>query len=334
MPPILAIMNHKGGVGKTTTTLNMACALGASGQRVLVIDMDPQGNAATGLGLDPRTLEKGTLDLIMGDAPLGDLSLPTAFDNVSLVPATFQLSALSTVSADNEDPEYWLRDALSDAAESYDAILIDCPPSFGMLSLNALIAAQRVIVPVQCESFAIAGLQQMERTIADIQREADHDLTFRILLTQNDTSQNLHDVVRQEIKAHFGDAVFQTSIPLEPKIAEGAFLGKPIIAHAPNSAGAKAYRSACGEWLAWLDDNRHPLSYYLSSLPKPDKTESPATQDTALPSQETHWEQPDPSQSDPEPKSPPVNDFKLGLRNGVILALALTLGMALAFLGM
>lgn len=327
MSAIVAVMNHKGGVGKTTTTLNMACSLAASGQKVLIIDMDPQGNAATGLGLDPRSLSRGTLELVMGDDTLSDVAHKTAFDNVDLVPASFQLSALSTVSADNEDPEYWLRDALQQGCEAYDVVVIDCPPSFGMLSLNALIAADQVIIPVQGESFAIAGLQQMERTINDIRQEAEHPLDFRILLTQRDQKQNLHQIVEQEIRAHFGAQVFETAIPLEPKIAEGAFLGKPIVAHAPQSAGAAAYRGACAEWLAWRDGNRHPLSFYAAEVVTP----SVQTNTTPTPPP-AHWDS-DEQAREETPTPPSANEFKLGIRNGVILALALTLGVALAFIG-
>ena len=335
MSAIIAVMNHKGGVGKTTTTLNMACGIAAGGKSVLIIDMDPQSNAATGLGLDARSLEQGSYELVLGDKRLEDVAIKTDLPNVSIVPATFQLAALSTVSPDDEDPEFWLKESLLEDDHDYDFILIDCPPSFGILSLNALVAAQKVIVPVQSESFAIAGLQQMEQSINDIRTETDHALDYRILMTLSDTSQHLHQVVDQEVRAHFKDQVFHHAIPVEPKIAESAFLGRPVVLHSPGSMGARAYIQACAECLVWEHPGEKTLSDYEDEIAQ--GLNKWLADSHILPSgHPTHLEDDGPVEHEAKEviHQPEVNSFKVSLRNGVVLALALTAGMALAFIGM
>ncbi|WP_417822253.1 ParA family protein [Terasakiella sp.] len=335
MTAVIAIMNHKGGVGKTTTTLNMASALAAGNNAVLIIDMDPQSNAATGLGLNAKAIQAGSYELILGDKKLQDVIHKTDLPNLSLVPATFQLAALSSVSPDDEDPEYWLRESLEQDDIPFDYVLIDCPPSFGILSLNALVAAHKVIVPVQSESFAIAGLQQMESSINDIRVEAGHDLDFRILMTLSDPSQQLHQLVDREVRAHFKEHVFQNAIPVEPKIAESAFLGRPVIFHSPNSQGARAYIRACAECLQWTQeegDNKDLATYrdtIVSGLKQWLKDDTITAHADPV--------QFDTSVKTPVKNQPPgedVNSLKITIRNGVILALALTAGMALALLGL
>jgi len=333
MTAIIAVMNHKGGVGKTTTTLNLASALAATHKSVLMIDMDPQSNAATGLGIAHKSIEHGTYELILGDMKLSDVTLETDVPNLSLIPATFQLAALSTVSPDDEDPEFWLRESLKEDHD-YDFILIDCPPSFGILSLNALVAAQSVIIPVQSESFAIAGLQQMEESIERIRTEADHDLNYRILMTLSDASQNLHRIVDQQVRAHFGERVFETSIPVEPKIAESAFLGRPVVVHSPNSKGSRAYIRACAECLHWVDSSTKSIMAYEQDIMDGITTwvhnhEIKSVQGSAQNLDDDLKEKPD-----PEKAVPTQNAFRVRIRNGVILALALTGGMAVALLGM
>ncbi|MDV7341171.1 ParA family protein [Terasakiella sp. A23] len=337
MTAIIAVMNHKGGVGKTTTTLNIASGLAAGGNSVLIVDMDPQSNAATGLGLNLKTIKHGSYELILGEEPLETVAIDTDLPGVSLVPATFQLAALSTISSDDEDPEFWLREALKEHDGTHDFILIDCPPSFGILSLNALVAAQNVIVPVQSESFAIAGLQQMEQSIADIKIEAAHDLDYRILMTLTDQNQKLHQLVDTEIRAHFKHQVLQTAIPVEPKIAESAFLGRPVVLHSPNSLGAQAYVNACAEVLKWTKQEGKSLQEYHSAIMDGvfgwlrNKDISP----TGHP---IHLEDKGPIEAQTQPvhhqAEEQPNSFRVSIRNGVIMALALTAGMALAFLGM
>lgn len=338
MTAIIAVMNHKGGVGKTTTSLNIASGLAAGGNAVLIVDMDPQSNAATGLGIDLKSIEKGSYELVLGEEPLANVALKTDLPDVSLVPATFQLAALSTISSDDEDPEYWLRESLQDHGGIYDFILIDCPPSFGILSLNALVAAQKVIVPVQSESFAIAGLQQMEQSIEDIRVEADHALDYRILMTLSDHKQKLHQLVDTEIRAHFKEVVFQTSIPIEPKIAESAFLGRPVLLHSPYSSGGQAYVKACAEVLKWaLPDDARSLEDYHKQIMNGVQSWM-RNKELSAGSEPVHLDDPASAGTGAKTTNPPaaaeVNSFKVSLRNGVILALALTIGMALAFLGM
>lgn len=338
MTAIIAVMNHKGGVGKTTTSLNIASGLAAGGNAVLIVDMDPQSNAATGLGIDIKTIQKGSYELVLGEETLENVTLKTDLPDVSLVPATFQLAALSTISSDDEDPEYWLRESLQDHGGFYDFILIDCPPSFGILSLNALVAAQKVIVPVQSESFAIAGLQQMEQSIEDIRLEADHALDYRILMTLSDQKQKLHQLVDTEIRAHFKEMVFQTPIPVEPKIAESAFLGRPVVLHSPYSSGGQAYVNACAEVLKWAlpQENRSVEDYQQQIMTGVQSWMR--NKDLSAGAEPLHLDDPTPAAGGPKAPVPPVaaeaNSFKVSLRNGVILAVALTVGMALAFLGM
>jgi chromosome partitioning protein len=335
MANIIAVMNHKGGVGKTTTTLNLASCFAACGFRVLIIDMDPQGNAATGLGIDLKSITKGTHDFILGDCSLDEGVVETNIPNVSLLGATFQLAALSTVSSDDEDPEFWLRESLKNDPHSFDYILLDCPPSFGMLSLNALIASQKVIIPVQNESFAISGLQQMEKSIHDIRIEADHPLEFRILMTLSDQTQKLHQLVDQEIRDHFKDQVFNGYIPTETKIAESAFLGRPVLIHAPNCLGARAYQKACIQCLTWCEKEIHSEHEYQQRINagiqewRRDKKIITAHEPMHLedsPAYET--------QTASAPQGQTAGELRMTIRNGVLLALALTAGMALALLGL
>jgi chromosome partitioning protein len=334
MAAILAVMNHKGGVGKTTTTLNLASALAAGGQSVLLIDMDPQSNAATGLGINLKDIERGTYELILGDAKLDEVTLKTDIPNLSLIPATFQLAALSTVSPNDEDPEFWLRESLNDESHDYDFILIDCPPSFGILSLNALVAAQNVIIPVQSESFAIAGLQQMEESIERIRLEAEHNLDYRILMTLSDQTQNLHRIVNQQVRAHFGKRVFEISIPVEPKIAESAFLGRPVIVHSPNSNGARAYIRACAESMHWLLSSSVSVDGYERNIRDGVTDWLQNKKVTSGRGSDQSIDRAPRPVSDSHDTQASVNTYRVTIRNGVILAVALTVGMAVALLGM
>lgn len=332
MAAVFAVMNHKGGVGKTTTTLNLACAMAACGKSVLIVDMDPQSNAATGLGVDLRSVKKGSHELVLGEASLEDVCLETDIPNLHLVPATFQLAALSSVSPEEDDPEFWLDESLKSEDLPFDYIFIDCPPSFGILSLNALVAADRVIVPVQSESFAIAGLQKMDETITDIVRETEETLEYRILMTLTDKTQNLHRMVDQEIRKYFEETVFNIDIPVETKIAESAFLGRPVIIHSPHSRGAESYIKACLECLDWVEPGHGITADAIFRCVEGWVRDRHIKQG---PAQGQNLSAPRASQGVVQaPRTPAENSFKVSLRNGVILALALTVGMAIALFGM
>ena len=248
LPRILAIANQKGGVGKTTTSVNLGASLAEMGYRVLVVDLDPQGNASTGLGVNARELEGSVYDVIMSDAAVEDCVEPTSLKNLFVVPATIDLAGAEIELVPAFSRELKLRRALHEIRDDYDYVVIDCPPSLGLLTVNGLAAADDVVVPIQCEYYALEGLSQLIRNVTLVQKNLNPSLEVRgIVLTMYDARTKLADQVEQEVRKHFGRTVYQTVIPRTVRLSEAPSFGQPIILFDPTSRGAVAYRELAKE---------------------------------------------------------------------------------------
>ncbi len=250
-PRIIAVANQKGGVGKTTTAINLAAALAERGQSVLVVDLDPQGNASTGLGIDADQRDSTTYDLLVDDAPLEDVIQSTDFENLSIIPATVDLSSADIELFSNEKRSFLLHDALRQVAMDafgFDYILIDCPPSLNLLTVNAMVAAHSVLVPLQSEFFALEGLSQLMLTVREVRQTANPNLRVEgIVLTMFDRRNNLSQQVEQDARDNLGDLVFATIIPRNVRVSEAPSYAMPVLFYEPTSQGAQAYRALAVE---------------------------------------------------------------------------------------
>jgi len=250
-PRIIAVANQKGGVGKTTTAINLGAAIAAEGRNVLIVDLDPQGNASTGLGLEPDDRRMTTYDLLLDEAPLVDVIHATGVKGLWIAPATTDLSSADIELVANEKRSFLLHDALRDpAAEqfAFDYVLIDCPPSLSLLTVNAMVAAHSVLVPLQSEFFALEGLSQLMLTIRQVRQAANPGLRIEgVVLTMYDGRNRLAQQVERDARDTLGDLVFKTIVPRNVRISEAPSYAKPVLEYDPTSKGSAAYRELAQE---------------------------------------------------------------------------------------
>lgn len=250
MGKIIAIANQKGGVGKTTTSVNLAACLASLKKKVLLIDFDPQGNASSGTGVEKETIESSVYDVLINQIPMSDVYVETKTKNLWVCPANIDLAGAEVEMVSMENRNFLLKNALSSVKDSFDYLIIDCPPSLGLLTLNAFAAADSLLVPIQCEYFALEGLSMMVKTVKDLKTSLNPELVFEgVLLTMYDSRTNLSNQVMEEVKKFFPDSVFKTVIPRNVRLSEAPGYGEPIITYDKFSKGARSYLKLAKEVL-------------------------------------------------------------------------------------
>ena len=247
---IIAVANQKGGVGKTTTAINLATAIAATGRAVLLVDLDPQGNASTGLGVRPEGRSPGAYELLHGEANIETTIRDTAVPGLSILPSVIDLSGVDIELHGDTRKQYRLREALKPATMRFDVILIDCPPSLNLLTVSAIVAADRVLIPLQCEFFALEGLSQLLRTVERIRRSSNPSLEIEgVVLTMYDRRNNLSTQVEDDVRETLGGLVYETTIPRNVRLSEAPSFGIPALIYDHRSSGSLAYQSLAAEFL-------------------------------------------------------------------------------------
>lgn len=255
MSKIIAVANQKGGVGKTTTAVNLSSCLGYKGKKVLLIDVDPQGNSTSGLGIDKKKIGKSAYDVLINDVDIVETLVQTPIENLMLCPSNIQLAGaevelVSTISRENR-----LKNSLDTIKDNYDFILIDCPPSLGLLTLNSLTASNTILVPIQCEYYALEGLSQLMETVKLVQRHLNKELDVEgVVLTMFDARTNLSIQVVEEVKKYFRNKVYRTVIPRNVRLSEAPSYGLPIILYDPKSKGAECYLDLADEVIEYSEE--------------------------------------------------------------------------------
>jgi chromosome partitioning protein len=252
-PRVLALANQKGGVGKTTTAINLGTALAAINERVLIVDLDPQGNASTGLGIERKSRRRSTYDVLVGEAKLSEVVQETAVPRLHIAPSTMDLSGLELEIANERERNYRLRNALlalagPDQPDGFGYVLVDCPPSLNLLTINAMAAADSILVPLQCEFFALEGLSQLLKTVEQVKSNLNPKLSIHgIVLTMYDARNNLSDQVVADVKQFMGDKVYKTIIPRNVRVSEAPSYGKPVLLYDFKCIGSQAYLKLASE---------------------------------------------------------------------------------------
>ena len=269
MGKIIAVANQKGGVGKTTSTINLSAALAQKGMKVLVADCDPQGNATSGLGIDKSEVENSIYELIIGDCELDESICKSAVDNLDVIPSNVNLAGAEIELIGMNDKEFILKNKLGELKDKYDCIMIDCPPSLNILTVNALAAADTVLVPIQCEFYALEGLSQLIHTIDLVKARLNPKLTIDgIVFTMYDSRTNLSIQVVENVKNNLNQNIYKTMIPRNVRLAEAPSYGLPICMYDPKSAGAEAYNKLSDEILIRDGKKKRPMRRTTSGVGK------------------------------------------------------------------